>query len=595
MFEGDGSVKFKIDKRHKGKSIELTYNSKSQLLINQLKTVLLNFGIASTKPYKDKRNNCYKLIISGNNAIKKFKKEIDFFSTRKKEILENLTTINSTRMSKTDFIPHLNKYLRDKYNNTFIKRNNFDRYNNLIKNKNKLMILLDSKDKKLINFLLKNKFLFNKIKTITKSTKKEYVYSVKVNSKCHSFTANGFINHNTEAKLSKISAEIMEEIEKDTVDFVPNFDDSLKEPKVLPARLPALLLNGASGIAVGMATSIPPHNIHEIAKGIIETIKNPEIEITELMDIIKGPDFPTGGIIQGKSGIIQAYSTGRGKIKVRAKHHFEEKKGKSILIFDEIPYQVNKSMLITQIADNVKDKVIEGISDIRDESDKEGMRIVIELKREANKDVVVNQIFKHTRCQTTFSINMLALVDDKPQTLKLKEIIEHYIEHRKDVIKRRTQYELDKAEKRAHILKGLMIALKDIDKVIELIKKSENAKEANLVLTKNFALDEIQANAILEMQLQKLTGLEQEKLKSELEKLVTLIEELKAILASEQKILDIITEELENLDNKYSDERKTEISETEDDDFLIEDLIKPENTVITISHVGYIKKVLLTE
>ncbi|MBU4284448.1 MAG: hypothetical protein KJ968_05035, partial [Nanoarchaeota archaeon] len=332
LFEGDGSVIYKTDKRHNGKSIELTYNSNSNTLIKQLKILLLNFGIVTTSPYKDKRNGCYKLIISGCSSIKKFKDEINFFSERKKEIISKINSINSNRMSKTDFIPHLNNYLRNKYKTQFIIKNNFDRYNNLEKNYSRLIAIVDNKDKKIIDMLLNQNYLFDKVKIIQKLNKKDEVFSVKVNSKCHSFISNGFINHNTEARLPRLAEEMLEDIDKETVKFQPNFDDSAKEPVVLPSKLPNLLINGSSGIAVGMATNMPPHNLVEVADGIIKVIDNPDTTVDELLSIIKGPDFPTGALICGRAGIINAYHTGRGKIVIRSKTEVIEKANKKAII-----------------------------------------------------------------------------------------------------------------------------------------------------------------------------------------------------------------------------------------------------------------------
>jgi len=587
LFEGDGSVKYKTDKRHNGKSIQLTYDSKSTTLINQLKTLLLNFGIITLNPYKDKRNDCYKLIISGYDSIRNFKEEINFFSERKRGILTNIDSMNPNRMSKTDFIPYLNDYLRKRYKSEFIKKNNFDRYNNLKKNYKKLIKLINNKDKQLIDFLLKQKYLFVKVDNIKKSKKQETVYSIKVDSNCHSFVANGFINHNTEAKLSKISEEMLKDIEKQTVNFIPNFDDSLKEPSVLPAKLPNLLINGSSGIAVGMATNIPPHNIVEVSNSIIQAIDNPEAEPQ-----LTGPDFPTGGIICNKGGIRSAYKTGKGHIILRARHEIEEKGSKQRIIITEIPYQVNKSQLIENTADLVRNKKIQGISDIRDESNREGMRIIIELKTGTNPDVLLNQLYKHTRLQTTFSINMIALVNNEPKTLSLRQIIQYYIQHRQEIVRKRTSFDLNKAEDRNHILEGIIIALNNIDRAIDLIKKSKSTEEAKTTLIANFKLSDKQALAILDMKLQKLTSLEQDKIKEEQKKLLILIEELKSILASEQKILSIIKSELEELKQQYQDERKTEIIDTQIE-MEAEDLIEDTDNVITITNHGYIKRMSL--
>ena len=394
----------------------------------------------------------------------------------------------------------------------------------------------------------------------------------------------------TEAKLSKISEEMLADIEKETVDFVPNFDGTLKEPVVLPARLPNLLINGSTGIAVGMATNIPPHNISEIIEGVLLVLENPSSEILELMKIVKGPDFPTGAMICGRKGIEDYYKTGRGKVIVRAKTEIEDHK----IIIKEIPYQVNKSLLIEGIANLVKEGVIEGIKDIRDETDRTGIRIVIHIKKDEDPKLILNQLYKHTGLQTTFGVIMLALVNNEPKILNLKQIIEKYIEHRKQVITRRTNFDLNKAEEKAHILEGLKIALSNIDKAIEIIKKSENTENAKLNLISNFKLSEKQSIAILEMRLQRLTRLETSKINEELDKTRKLIEELKAILASQQKVIEIIRNELNELKNKYGDKRRTDILAEEAESFVKEELIKEENIVVTLTYSGYIKQVPLT-
>ena len=394
----------------------------------------------------------------------------------------------------------------------------------------------------------------------------------------------------TEARLASISDEMLGDIDKDTVNFGPNFDSSLKEPLLLPSVLPNLLVNGSSGIAVGMATNIPPHNLNEIADAIIYLLDNTTAEPKDLMRYVKGPDFPTGGVICGKQGIKEAYSTGRGKLTVRAKATVEhQKNGKDLIVVTEIPYQVNKSTLIEAIAALVDDKKIEGISDIRDESDKDGMRIVVELKRDTESQIVLNQLFKHTQLENTFGIIMLALVENRPRVLNLRQILDCYIDHRKIIIKRRTQFELDKALKRAHILEGLKIALKFIDRIIKTIKTSKNTEQAKERLMKEFELSEIQSQAILEMQLQRLTALERDKLDAEYAELLKKIELCRAILASEKKIESIIKEELEGLKKHYGDERRTDIV-GEVEELEVEDLIAEEDVVVTISHGGYIKR-----
>jgi DNA gyrase subunit A len=394
----------------------------------------------------------------------------------------------------------------------------------------------------------------------------------------------------TEARMSKISMEMVRDIRKNTIDYGDNYDGTEKEPLVLPARYPNLLVNGASGIAVGMATNIPPHHLGEVIDGVLALSRNPEITTAELMEFVSGPDFPTAGEILGRSGIRKAYETGRGTITLRAKSEIvEEANGKQTILVTELPYQVNKAKLIEKIADHVRDKRIEGISDIRDESDRNGMRIVIEIRRDANANVVLNNLYKHTALQTSFGINMLALVDGRPRVLTLKQCLYYYLEHQKDVIRRRTRFELDKAEKRAHILEGLRIALDHIDEIIALIRASETTEIARTGLMEQFKLTEEQAQAILDMRLQRLTGLERDKIENEYRELLKQIAELKAVLADEEKLLNIIREELTEIKEKFSDERRTAISmdlqHIED-----EDLIPQQNIVITITHNGYIKR-----
>jgi len=394
----------------------------------------------------------------------------------------------------------------------------------------------------------------------------------------------------TEARLAAITDDMLADIDKDTVNFGPNFDASLQEPLLLPAALPNLLVNGSSGIAVGMATNIPPHNLNEVADALVYLLDNPEAEIKDLTRYIKGPDFPTGGAICGKAGIKEAYTTGRGKVTVRAKATVEhQKNGKDLIIITEIPYQVQKSGLIEAIAALVDEKKLEGISDIRDESDKDGMRIVVELKRDTEPQIILNQLFKHTQLEGTFGIIMLALVDNRPRVLTLRQILEAYIAHRKVIIRRRTQFELDKALKRAHILEGLKIALKYIDRIIKVIKTSKNTQDAKERLMKEFELSDLQSQAILEMQLQRLTALERDKIDAEYLELLKKIEICRAILASEKKIEGIIKDELTELKKKYGDERRTDIV-GEAEELEVEDLIAEEDVVVTISHGGYIKR-----
>ncbi len=398
----------------------------------------------------------------------------------------------------------------------------------------------------------------------------------------------------TEARMRKIAEDMLADIDKETVDHRLNFDDTLEEPTVLPTRVPNLLINGASGIAVGMATNMPPHNLSEVIDGTVAYIENNDIEIDELITHIKAPDFPTGGVIYGYDGVREAFKTGRGRVMMRAKSTLEEVHGKEAIIVTEIPYQVNKADMIKKTADLVNEKKIEGISTIRDESDRNGMRIVYVLKRDAIPNIVLNTLFKHTALQTSFSVNNIALVKGRPEMLNLKDMIVHFVEHRHEVVVRRTEYELRKAEERAHILEGLIIASDNIDEVIALIRSSSNGDEARTKLIERFSLSEVQAKAIVEMRLRQLTGLEQDKLRTEYEDIMKTIEDLKDILARKERRMQVITDELLEIKNKYGDERRSVI-EYAGGDLSIEDMIPDEQVVITISHAGYIKRTSLTE
>lgn len=394
----------------------------------------------------------------------------------------------------------------------------------------------------------------------------------------------------TEARLARIAEEMLRDLDKNTVDFVPNFDDSLQEPTVLPSYIPNLLINGASGIAVGMATNIPPHNLNEIVDGLVALIKDPDISDEKLMKYVTAPDFPTGGIIYGYEGVKEAYTTGRGKIIIRAKANVETlKSGKENIVITELPYQVNKANLIEKIAELVREGKLDDISDIRDESDRDGLRIVVELKRDAQAEVVLNQLYKHTNMQVTFGVIMLALVNGVPTVLTLKQMMQHFIDHRHEVLVRRTKFDLDAAERRAHILEGYKIALDNIDEIVQLIKKSKDVETAKNGLMKRFKLSEIQAKAILDMRLQRLTGLERKKIEDEYRETIKLIEKLRFILANKAKRMQIISDELLELKEKYGDERRTMVIK-DYSEFSIEDIIAEEDVVITISHNGYIKR-----
>ena len=396
----------------------------------------------------------------------------------------------------------------------------------------------------------------------------------------------------TEARLQKLAMHLLDGIDKDTVDFYPNFDETLQQPSVLPARFPNLLVNGSSGIAVGMATNIPPHNLTEVINGVICMIDNPECTIDDLMEHIKGPDFPTGGLIMGRAGIREAYYTGHGRITVRAKSSIEDMgQGRSRIVVTEIPYQVNKSVLVKKIADLVHEKRLEGISDIRDESnDRQGMRIVIELKKDVQPQVVLNTLYKHTSLQENFGANMLALVDGKPRVLNLREMIYYYLEHQKDVVTRRTRFELNKALNRAHILEGLLKALDHIDEIVAIIRASKDTQTAKEALMLRFEFTDRQAQAILDMRLARLTGLERERLMEEYQELEKTIARLQEILADERELMSVIKTEISEIRDKFGDERRSELTIVEDE-IDIEDLIQEENMVVTLTHEGYVKRV----
>ncbi|WP_199500445.1 DNA topoisomerase (ATP-hydrolyzing) subunit A [Helicobacter pylori] len=394
----------------------------------------------------------------------------------------------------------------------------------------------------------------------------------------------------TEARMTKASEEILRDIDKDTIDFVPNYDDTLKEPDILPSRLPNLLVNGANGIAVGMATSIPPHRIDEIIDALVHVLENPNAGLDEILEFVKGPDFPTGGIIYGKAGIIEAYKTGRGRVKVRAKVHVEKTKNKEIIVLDEMPFQTNKAKLVEQISDLVREKQIEGISEVRDESDREGIRVVIELKRDAMSEIVLNHLYKLTTMETTFSIILLAIYNKEPKIFTLLELLRLFLNHRKTIIIRRTIFELEKAKARAHILEGYLIALDNIDEIVRLIKTSQSPEAAKNALMERFTLSEIQSKAILEMRLQRLTGLERDKIKEEYQNLLELISDLNGILKSEDRLNGVVKTELLEVKEQFSSQRRTEIQEAYEN-IDIEDLIANEPMVVSMSYKGYVKRV----
>ncbi|MBD3195669.1 MAG: hypothetical protein GF317_11465 [Candidatus Lokiarchaeota archaeon] len=600
LFEGNGSIQIVTDSKHGSKSSNLTYVSKSVKLLNQLKILLLNFGILTSHLILDPRNDTYRITILGMDSKLAFINQIGFFSDRKNKKFEEIREHDNTRFSKTDFVPHIGEYFKKKYNyrfNEFFQKQNINRYNSLRNKIDYIRTKVEEKDVLLLEEIIKDNYIFQQIKSI-KVLPDERVYSIRVDSECHSFVANGFINHNTEARLSQIANELVEDIDRDTVDFEPNFDNSLEEPVYLPSKLPNVLINGTKGIAVGMSTSMAPHNLMEVCQGIILTIDNPDISIEELMEIIKGPDFPTGGIITDTTGIYNAYSTGHGRIPIKGKVELEEKGKKRRLVITEIPYLLNKTTLIEQIARLIKNGVIKDVSDLRDESDRKGMRIVLDLRRNAQPAILKNVLFKRTRLFTSFNITNLVLINNgkQPKILNLKEILQEYINHRLDVIYRRNEYELRKAKKRLHKVEGLIIALNNIDDVVNIIKTASDRADAENKLMQKYALTEIQVKAILSMPLSRLTNLEKQKLFDEEKTLKEQIQEYEDILGSEQRRLDIIKQELTDISKEYGDERKTRIIEQQAvRNIKKKDLIKKEPTLVIFTKNHYIKRISIKE
>lgn len=585
-------------------SDKIELETQSHQLAKDVQLLLLEFGvIGKITTYKAKKE--YKVAIGGFHNILKFSQNIGF-ATQKQQKLEEFLTNEQIRRNEeqpkynltSDYIPYIADYLK-KYNTArsgIIAKKNIDRFERIDKYYPEILNAINLEHlKSLFQTLVADRYYFATVEGCEKQAEEQIVYSIKVESDCHSFVANGFINHNTEARLQRIAEEILIDINKDTIDFQPNFDDSLEEPSVLPCKIPHLLINGTSGIAVGMATNMPPHNISEVIDGIMAYLDDEEITIKELMKYVPAPDFPTGGSIYGYSGVRAAMETGRGRVVVRAKHVIEDTKtGKTQIIVTEIPYLVNKANLIERTWELVQEKKVEGISAIRDESDRDGMRIVYDLRRDAMPLVVLNQLFKYTSLQSSFSVNNVALVKGRPQLLNIKELMVYFIEHRHEVIYRRTAFELKEAKARQHILEGLLIALDNLDEVIKLIRGSKDVETARTGLIDQFGLSEIQARAILDMRLQRLTALERDKIVEEYKKITQLIARLEAILADKNLRADIIKEELADMKAKYGDARRTEII-YESDEFTDEDMIPEENMVLTISHNGYIKRTSLEE
>jgi len=585
--EGDGSV-------YRSGAPEIAFISLSVELLKKLQIILLRFGIDTSYRYQPSKK-IYKLLIRGVGNLNQFKDQINFLSKNKIKKLEEICRLNKDVkiMSKTDFVPYVAGYIRGngyrgKAKEWLIKHN-IDRIPKIRSYEKILDTHLNEADRSMYDELIRNNYLFDRIIAI-KNTGKQKVYSLRVDSNCHSFVSNGFISHNTECRLAKISENVLADIEKETVGWTDNFDGTTKEPVVLPSKVPNLLINGSSGIAVGMATNIPPHNLTEIVDGTIAVIDGADEQ--KLISIVTGPDFPTGGTIVGRSGILKAYTTGKGIIRLRGKAHIDEKK--NTIVITEIPYQVTKTSVIENIVEAVKNKKIEGISGIQDHSDKKGMEVVIELKKSANADVVLNQLYVHTQLQGTFGIINLSLVGNEPKVLGLYEMIRLFIEFRKEIVRKRCEFDLKKAEERAHILEGLKKALENIDEIVAFLKKSKDIVQARAGLVHKYSLSEIQANAILEMKLSRLIALEREKIENEYQELLKKIMWLKDVLADVGKILQIIKDELLEIRNTYGDERRTDILDS-DEDIDIEELIPNDDTVVVISNRGYVKRVGLDE
>ncbi len=591
LFEGDGSIYACGKKRRQ--SMELTYTSVSKKLLEDLQVILLRFGIDSFLR-GEKTRSTSRLFIRGHDNFALFKKQIGFVSKKKKERLEEYSQANSDNkvMSKTDYIPFLSQYLRKKYENKWLKTHNLDRYPKLNDYCEKLSKILDKKDLKLVKQFLENNYLFDEIVSV-KEKGKEKVYSLRVDSDCHSFVSNGFISHNTEMKLSKIGEEMLKDIKKDTVDFRENYDGTKEEPSVLPSPLPQLLLNGVLGIAVGMATNIPPHNLTEVCDALIHLLKNPKAELEDICEYIQGPDFPTGGSIYNKENIMEAYATGKGSITIRGKTKIVKgKRGKQQIIITEIPYRIRKKRFLSRLAKLVLEDKIKGIKNIRDESDKDGLRITIDLKRNVIPKRILNRLFKFSNLQKRFHVNMVILEDGKqPKLSNLMKVLRHFVAHRKEVVTRRTKYKLEKAEARAHILEGLYKCLADIDKAIKIIKESDDRKDAQKNLIKEFDLTEIQADAVLDTKLATLAKMAMKEIEEELKELKAKIKKYKSILDSPKKITKIVIKELERLKDEFGDERRTEVFKGDVGDFSKRDLVPKKETIVTLTQGGYIKRI----
>ncbi len=590
-YEGDGSVSLAPRS-----SVQIVYSTRSLELARDLQTLLLEFGVVAKQVRYE--NGEIKLYITNRRDARLFAQRVGFLGAKQEKLASTVASVpEKSRAMSSDLIPHLASYVRSDgavsdANRRWLERNNVDRVERWDNGSTAIMERIESDEvRSVVKPLVAAGYYYAEVESVEEAGVRP-VYSIRVDSEDHSFITNGFVSHNTEARLTRMATEMLRDISSNTVDFAPNFDESQQEPVVLPARFPNLLVNGSDGIAVGMATKIPPHNLGEVVDATVALIDDPELDDEKLAEHINGPDFPTGGIIVGLRGIREAIETGRGSVRVQAKAHTEQIKGnRTQIVVTEIPYQVNKSYLLQKVAELVKDRKLTDISDLRDESDRNGMRIVIELKREAVPKVVLNNLYKHTQMQQSFGVNLVALVDNVPKTLSYKQVLKHYITHQFEVVTRRTRYELEKAQARAHILEGLLTALDNLDEVVETIRRSQNPETARKNLMKKFTLSERQAQAILDLRLQRLTALERKKVEGEHRDLIEKIQYLEGVLADDSKVYGIIKEELLETKAAYADERRTAITAEEGVDFEIEDLIAEEEMVISISNGGYLKSV----
>ncbi len=595
LYEGDGSASMLPRK-----SIQISYSTRSERLARDVQELLLEFGVIAR--LSRARTGEIKVVISNARDARRFALEIGFHGAKQTKLDALIAALPSDgRGISRDHVPFVADYIRSSCQSRWsdkdwLNRHNIDRIDRWERQGVGIATRIESAEvKSVVKPLVSGDYYYAEVASVEPAGV-QAVYSIKVDTDDHSFITNGLVSHNTEARLARLATEMLRDIEAETVDFGPNYDESSAEPLVLPSRFPNLLVNGSSGIAVGMATNIPPHNLGEVIGAVHAYLEDPEIDTEGLMQHVKGPDFPGGGTIMGSEGIRSAYRSGRGSVRVRAKAHIEPiQSGKEAIIVSELPFMVRKGGdggLITKIADLVRDKKITEVSDLRDESDRSGMRLVIELKRDAIPKVALNKLYKHTQMQTTFGVNMVALVDGVPRTLSLKEMIHHYVLHQREVVIRRTQYQLRQAEARAHVLEGILIALDNLDAVIALIRGSANPDDARAGLIEKFELTEIQAQAILDMRLQRLTALESDKVRAEHAELMDRIGELRAILGDEKRIDGVIGEELTELAERYGDERRTEITFAEGE-VDIEDMIADQQMVISLTASGYAKRLPL--